>query len=301
MTAAAHSGAIGVSSFGADTTIAEALSLLTRMLSEAGIETPQTDARFLLQGLLHLDGAQLMSRSAQHLGSAAKRIEDAALRRRTHEPVSRILGKRAFYGRDFIVTPDVLDPRPDTEAIIDLALDLLRARGLLDAPLSIADIGTGSGILIATLLAELPNARGLATDVSPPALAVAKRNAEALGVSHRARFVATTGLEGCSGPFDLVVSNPPYICSGEIAGLARDVKDFDPALALDGGDDGLRVYREIALDIAALRQLTLIVLEVGATQADTVEEIFAVSGAYPIGRRRDLGGHARAVALEIHL
>lgn len=289
------------SGFRPEMSLGEALRLLTRLLTEAGLDTPQRDARFLMQGLLGLDGAQLLSGSGRPLGDTAVRLSDAAARRVGREPVSRILGRRAFYGRDFIVTPDVLDPRPDTEVVVDLALDLIRSRGLSEAPLTIADIGTGSGILIVTLLAELPNARGLATDISPAALAVARRNAEALGVAGRIQFVATTGLDGVCRPLDLVISNPPYISTEEIAGLEPDVKDFDPVLALDGGGDGLGVYRDIARNISELRSSSVIVLEVGATQADAVEDIFSKSGAQPIGRRQDLGGHTRAVALEIHL
>jgi release factor glutamine methyltransferase len=289
------------SGFRPEMSLAEALSLLTRTMIEAGLDTPQRDARFLMQGLLGLDGAQLLSGSGRPLGDAASLLSDAVARRAAHEPVSRILGRRAFYGRDFIVTPDVLDPRPDTEVVVELALDLIKGRGLAEAPLSIADIGTGSGILIVTLLTELANARGLATDISPAALAVARRNAEALGVADRIQFVATTGLDGCSGSFDLVISNPPYISTEEIAGLEPDVKDFDPVLALDGGDDGLRVYRDIARNIMELQASCLMVLEIGATQAEAVEDIFSKSGAQPIGRRQDLGGHTRAVALEIHL
>lgn len=287
--------------FHPDQTLADAQAELTRALAEARMETPQRDARFLLQGLLGIDGAQLMSGSARILGAAAPLIEDAARRRIAHEPVSRILGRREFYGREFIITPDVLDPRPDTEAVVELALDLLKQRGLLGRELSIADIGTGSGILIVTLLAELPNARGIATDISPAALAVASRNAEAHGLADRVRFVATSSLDGCPGPFDLVVSNPPYISTGEIATLERDVKDYDPLLALDGGQDGLGIYRKIARNSLDLQRPFLTVLEVGATQADAVEGIFSAVGGQPVGRRRDLGGHPRAVALEIHL
>lgn len=286
--------------FRPDMSLAEALTGLTRHLAAAGIDTPQRDARLLLQGLLRLDGAQLLSGLERPLGTDAERLNEATSRRAKHEPISRILGQRGFYGRDFIVTPDVLDPRPDTEAVVDLALEIIKSRGLADRPLSIADIGTGSGILIVTLLSELPNARGVATDISPAALAVARQNAKALGVADRVRFVATTGLDGCSEPFDLVVSNPPYISTGEIGGLEREVKDFDPLLALDGGADGLSVYREIARNIVELQRSLLVVLEVGSTQAGAVEEIFSGSSGHPIGRRKDLGGHTRAVALEIH-
>jgi release factor glutamine methyltransferase len=292
---------LGPPSFRPEMTIADGLALLTKVLNEAGIETPQRDARLLLQGILGFDGAQMLSRSTEPLGDVADRLAKAAGRRAAHEPVSRILGCRAFYGRDFVVTPDVLDPRPDTEAVVDLALDIVKSRGISERPLSIADIGTGSGILIVTLLSELPNARGLATDVSPAALAVAEKNAAALGVGDRIRFAATTGLDGYPGPFDLVISNPPYISSEEIDALELEVRNYDPLLALDGGPGGLRVYREIARNIADLARPVMIVLEIGAGQADAVEGIFSSLGAHPIGRREDLGGHTRAVALEIHL
>lgn len=293
--------ALPSSGFRHDQSIAEALLLLTRILEDAGIDTPQRDARFLLQGILRLDGAELLSRSGRALGTDAERVSDAAQRRARHEPVSRILGRREFYGREFIVTPDVLDPRPDTEAVIELTLEIVASRGLSKRPLSIADIGTGSGILITTLLAELPNARGVATDISQAALDVARHNAEKLGVADRLSLVATTGLDGCLGPFDLVISNPPYISTADIAGLERDVKDFDPVIALDGGIDGLHVYREIARNTLELQRPLTVVLEVGSTQADSVEGIFRSAGFEPIGRRADLGSHIRAVALEIHL
>ncbi|HET6387725.1 peptide chain release factor N(5)-glutamine methyltransferase [Hyphomicrobium sp.] len=281
--------------------IADASAAMARAFAEAGLDSPQRDARFLLQGLLGLDGAQLFSASSRPLGEAAEIVSAAATRRLAHEPVSRILGKREFYGREFIVTPDVLDPRPDTEAIVDLALEVVKSSGLAGRPIRIADIGTGSGILIATLLAELPEATGVATDVSLAALDVARQNARKLGVADRIEFVATSGLSGCEGPFDLVVSNPPYIPAEDIAGLEREVKDFDPRLALDGGPDGLDVYREIARQTLNLPRPLRVVVEVGSTQADAVEGVFSDAGAQPLARRRDLGGHVRAVAMEIHL
>ena len=207
---------------------------------------------------------------------------------------------REFYGRNFVITPDVLDPRADTETVIDLALDIIKSKGWAKKALSIADIGTGSGILIATLLAELPNARGIATDVSPAALAIARQNAERLGVAERVTFVATRGLEGCVGPLDLIVSNPPYIATDKIAALEPDVRDYDPMIALDGGPDGLRVYREIAEDIVKLQHSSCVVVEVGAGQAADVKNVFSSVGWSLLGERNDLGGHARAVALEIH-
>lgn len=288
-------------SFSSDQTIETALAQMTRAFAAAGIESAQRDARFLLQSLLGLDGAALLTQPQRHLGDNARRVGDAVRRRLAHEPVSRIVGSREFYGRNFVITPDVLDPRPDTETVIDLALDIIRSRGSAEKTLSIADIGTGSGILIATLLAELPNARGVATDVSPAALAVARQNAERLGVADRATFVATHGLKGCAGPLDLIVSNPPYIATNKIAELESEVREYDPMVALDGGPDGLGVYREIAQDdIVKQQHSACLVVEVGAGQATDVEKIFVSAGWSFLDRRNDLGGHGRAVALEIH-
>lgn len=283
-----------------DQTIRATLAEMTGAFAAQGIDSAPRDARRLLQGLLGVDGAALLTRPEQRLGDAAERVGDAVRRRLAHEPVSRILGSREFYGREFLITPDVLDPRPDTETVVDLALEIVRSNGLLSEALHIADIGTGSGILIATLLAELPKARGVATDISTAALAVAHRNAERLGVSSRADFVATHGLDGCAGPFDLVVSNPPYIVRGDIPGLEPEVRDYDPHLALDGGMDGLDVYHEIAkIARNPLRPLRL-VMEVGADQASDVKYIFSAAGWRPLGTKKDLGGHVRAVAMEIH-
>ena len=287
-------------SYSPEQTVGEVLGLMTRAFAEAGLESAQRDARFLLQGLLDLDGAALLTRSERPVGALAPLVSDAQRRRLAHEPVSRILGVREFYGRDFVITPDVLDPRPDTETVVDLALDVVRSHGLTDRAITIADIGTGSGILIATLLAELPKARGIATDISARALEVARQNARRLGVADRINFSATRGLGVVEGPLDLVVSNPPYIVSGEIPALEAAVRDFDPRIALDGGIDGLQIYREIAQNIVNLQHSPRLVLEVGAGQAADVETIFSADGWVLLDQRRDLGGHVRAVALEIH-
>ncbi|HVZ05904.1 peptide chain release factor N(5)-glutamine methyltransferase [Hyphomicrobium sp.] len=283
-------------------TVATALERMTRAFANAGLESARRDARVLLQGLLGIDGTALLTRPEQPLlGDAEARIRDAVRRRLAREPVSRILGVREFYGREFVVTPAVLDPRPDTETVVDLALEIVRSEGLAERPLHLADIGTGSGILIATLLAELPRARGVATDVSAAALGVAKLNAGRLGVEDRVRFVATRGLAGCEEPFDLVVSNPPYIATGDIPALEREVRDYDPLLALDGGADGLDVYREIAEGASKPAGQRCIIVEVGSGQATDVQRIFCAEGWQPIGTKRDLGGHVRAVAMKIHL
>lgn len=277
---------------------------MTRAFEAANISSPAIDARFLLQGVLGWDATIVLRDGERPVGDGAYALTLAAQRRLAHEPVARILGQREFYGRPFRVTPDVLDPRPDTETLIDLVLDVVRGEPRFANRLTFADIGVGSGAIIATLLAELPHATGIGTDVSPAALAIAAQNAATLGVADRLTLVETGILTGIltstRAKIDIVVSNPPYIPSAEIAGLAVDVRAFDPHLALDGGLDGLDVYREIARDISALGRACWVCLELGAGQAADVEAIFAAIGGEVRLRRQDLGGHTRAVALEIH-
>ena len=284
--------------FSASETVRSALAKLTAAFASAGIVSAPNDARFLLQGILQLDGAALIRDPDAQLGVRAELVSLAAARRLTHEPVSRILGQREFYGRNFRVTADVLDPRADTETLVDLVLDTVRAEGRQNHALRIADIGTGSGAIIITLLAELPNATGIATDVSTAALAVTKANAEALGVIDRLTLVKTRGLQAVNDPIDLVVSNPPYIATAAIAGLDVDVRDFDPHLALDGGFDGLNVYREIANDISNMKRDAWLFLEIGANQEALINAVFSEHGFAFRHCRVDLGGHIRAVAFE---
>ena len=213
-------------------------------------------------------------------------------RRCRFEPVSRILGTREFYGRSFRVTPDVLDPRADTETLIGATLGLVKGKGSL----RILDLGTGSGAIAVTLLAELPEATAVASDLAAAALAVAKGNAEALGVAGRASFVQANWFEGVDGTFDLIVSNPPYIPLGEIAGLAPDVREFDPAKALDGGPDGLEAYRRLANGAGGhLATKGHIVLEIGAGQENAVNELFTGQGFARKSRHFDLAGHVRCL------
>ena len=224
-------------------------------------------------------------------------------RRRAGEPVSRITGTRGFYGREFIVTAATLDPRPESETLIDTALDLMSATYPGGAGLDILDIGTGTGCLLLTLLAEWPAARGTGIDPSPEALAAAAANAAALGVADRCTWVGGYDFAGLMRRFPLIVSNPPYIATGDISGLAREVRDHDPRRALDGGPDGLNVYRSIAsaLDIHAARGW--VVFEAGDGQAEAIVSI--ITAALPPQRAghcnvvSDMAGKQRCVAIEI--
>ena len=277
---------------------------LSKVFAAARLETPEIDARFLVQGILKLDAAEILRSPDRVAGDFAEALSAAAARRLAGEPVSRILGQRDFYGRTFKITPDVLDPRPDTETLVNAVLEISKLKNWHERPIRIVDVGTGSGAILVTLLAELPLASGVGTDISAGALDVARHNAERHGVATRAVFVQTSALKGVIGPVDLVVSNPPYIASRVIGGLARDVRDFDPLLALDGGADGFKIYREIAKDISNITGNIVIVLEVGAGQHADVSVIFEEQcRAVPIGSSElltDLGGHLRCVALEIH-
>lgn len=222
---------------------------------------------------------------------AAAAAFEALLRRRLgREPVSRILGEREFYGRAFDLGPAALDPRPETETLIDAAL-----RQQWHRPL-ILDLGTGSGALIITLLAELAGSEGLATDIAPNALEVAARNADRHCVKHRIAFQEADWLDGIDGSFDLIISNPPYIPTAEISGLSLEVSRFDPILALDGGADGLEPYRKLAAGaLARLKPAGRVMVEIGAGQADYVGTIFAHHGFAADLRWNDLDSHVRCL------
>ena len=262
-------------------------------LAAHGIETAALDARLLFQaasGLRHED--IVVEPDLGVSPEVAARFWLFIERRCSFEPVSRILGTREFYGRSFRLTPDVLDPRADTETLIGAALGLVKGK----EQLRILDLGTGSGAIVVTLLAELPGATAVASDLSAAALAVAKGNAEALGVAGRASFVQANWFEGIDGRFDLIVSNPPYIPLSDIAGLAPDVREFDPPRALDGGPDGLEAYRRIAGGVhGQLAPQGHVVLEIGAGQENAVNNIFKAEGFDWESRHSDLSGHVRCL------
>ncbi len=280
-------------------TLRQAFVAATRVLRKAGTKTPELDARLLLchaAGLTHED---FVARGGEVLPpETARRLQSHIERRAACEPVSRITGLREFYGRSFAVDGSVLDPRPDTETLIEAALDVVEARRGGKAPLRLIDLGTGSGCILLTLLAELPDARGLGTDVSAAALRVARANAGRFGVADRVSFAVSDWLDAVSGKFDLVLSNPPYIARSEIGVLALEVAGHDPRCALDGGEDGLDAYRRIARE--ARRVLTPdghILLEIGAAQAEAVASLLVENGfpAEKISRRRDLAGRPRVI------
>lgn len=285
-------------------TVAAARLALHQALSGARLDDTKREARLLLEFATGLTPEQLLIDDARVISATeARRLSEALKRRLAHEPLSRIRGERSFYGRTFEVTPAVLDPRPETELLIEQVLEWADQTGGRDRSLRILDVGTGSGCILVTLLAELPAARGVGTDVSEEAIEVARSNARLNGVSARARFEIARSLQSIAETFDVLVSNPPYIPTADVALLAPEVRDYEPLAALDGGPDGLAVYREIAARAGTVVPAGLIAVEVGAGQALDVARILAVSvenRAGPPWTRTDLGGHDRTVALLTH-
>jgi release factor glutamine methyltransferase len=263
---------------------------LTRMFAAAGLDTPALDARVLVGHALGLDHAELAAAAERVLDADEReRIAAAASRRLAREPVSRIVAMKEFWGLPLRVGPAVLVPRPETETVVATALAALDRDGDRARPLRIADIGTGSGALLLALLSELPNAFAIGTYLSSAALALARDNARQLGLAGRAAFLACDFAAALAGPFDLIVANPPYVVSAELAQLAPEVRDHDPSLALDGGPDGLRAYRALAADAPRLIGTTgHMVVEVGVGQADMVASLFTSKQPLDVTATRDL-------------
>lgn len=261
-------------------------------LRAAGSATPELDARLLLEAAAGLSREDIILDPGRVIGGGdLGRFLSFIARREGREPVARILGEREFYGRAFRVTPATLDPRPDTETLIEAALALM-PRGA-----RILDLGTGTGTVAVTLLAERADATGVATDISPEALEVARDNASRHGVAERLGFVEGSWFSAAEGLFDMILSNPPYIPAQDIAGLEPDVRNFDPGVALSGGIDGLDPYHAIASGAAShLAAGGHVLVEVGAGQAEAAAAIFAGAGFARVGQYRDLGGHLRCLA-----
>lgn len=279
------------------TTIAAMRRRLSDAFRAAGLDAPGLDARLLIGHALGLDHAGLASGAERALVPAEiERIEALAARRLAREPVARILGTKEFWGLAFAVTPSVLVPRPESETLIEAALAALGANASRQRSLRIADLGTGSGALLLALLSELPHAYGVGTDRDISALMTARDNARQLGFAARAQFVASDFGTALAGGFDLVIANPPYVRTEDIARLAPEVREFDPRCALDGGPDGLASYRAIAGDsVRLLARSAPLVVEVGAGQARAVGELLQYVGLAVETVANDLAGTARAV------
>ena len=265
----------------------------TRLLKSAGVPDAARDARRLFSHAMGVDASRLTLTLPDPVAA-----EDAAVfttliaRRQNREPVSHLTGKRAFYGREFAVTPDVLDPRPETETLIEVALRSHFTK--------MADLGTGSGCILVTLLAEVPCGQGIGVDLSPSALAVAARNAQTHGVVDRASFHCADWLNGISGSFDLIVANPPYIAVAEMADLAPEVLQFEPQMALTDYGDGLTHYRRIVTQaVPLLLPDGRLIVEIGPTQGDAVSQMMTQAGLCHVTVTTDLDGRDRVVSAQL--
>ncbi|MGL4439079.1 MAG: peptide chain release factor N(5)-glutamine methyltransferase [Bosea sp. (in: a-proteobacteria)] len=277
---------------------ADAASLVRKHLRRAKVGTPDIDARLLMQQATGLEQLELITRSAVPLTDKQNNTLQGLLEDRLNgTPIARLLGYRDFWGLRFTLSCHTLEPRPDSEAIIEEALDWARKQP--EGPARILDLGTGTGCLLIALLTELPGATGLGTDISRGAVKTATDNATANGVAQRADFSHGSWAEGIDERFDLIVSNPPYITSADIRTLEPEVRDHDPKCALDGGPDGLDAYRAILADLPRLLHRNgLAVVEIGAGQEPDLRHLAAQHNLVVTGTRSDLGGHVRAICLQ---
>ncbi len=269
----------------------QALAAAIARLRAGGIADPARDARRLLAHVIGIDAGRLTLVLSDPLTPDAQNdFERALARRLDRQPVAQITGTRAFFGRDFHVTPDVLDPRPDTETLIDCALKV---------PFdTVLDLGTGTGCILFSLLAERPGARGSGVDVSAAALDVARVNRDRLGLD-QAELVQGAWFAPVTGRFDLIVSNPPYIAADEMPGLAPEVRDWEPHIALTDGGDGLDAYRAISAGaVAHLAPGGHLMVEIGPTQARAVSDLFQKAGLVNIATHPDIDGRDRVVVAQ---
>jgi release factor glutamine methyltransferase len=296
-------------------TVESARRSLTARFTSGGIDSAELDARLLIGAVLGLDFTGMIIAANRLLSpEESTRLEDFVRRRLGGEPVARILGTKEFWGLPLKLSAETLVPRPDTETVVELALEMLRANPAANSsgnrprnrpgnqPRSrswrVADLGTGSGAILLALLRELPDAHGFGTDISMAALQMAQANAADLGLADRATFIACDYAAGLDGPFDLIVSNPPYIRTADITGLAAEVRDHDPRRALDGGTDGLDAYRTLIPQAARLLVPGgALVVESGQGQSGQIEGLITAAGlTAESAPRADLAGIPRAVA-----
>jgi release factor glutamine methyltransferase len=281
----------------ASTTLVKAWNAARARLEAAGVDSPVIDSRLLLEAATGASRTDIITDPRRLVPEAqAAVLADYIERRARREPVSRILGRKGFWKIALSVTPDVLTPRPETEVIVDLALKTFPE----GRAFTMADLGVGSGAILLSVLAERPAGRGLGTDISLEALAVARENAANLDLNDRAVLLRTSWADGLDdGGFDLVVSNPPYIASDVIETLEPEVRDHEPRLALDGGPDGLEAYRVLAPEVLRLlKPGGMFAVEIGFDQADAVPPLFNAAGGVNVRVIRDLSDRDRVVVGE---
>jgi len=278
-------------------TLGSLLAEAAAALTQAQCGEPRRRARRLVASTLALSPADLLAHPERAVDErATDRVRVVLARMVDCEPLSRILGRREFWGMEFGLSTDTLDPRPETETVVTAVLRSIPDRG---APLRLLDLGTGTGCILLALLSEFPAATGFGVDVAAGAAVTARRNAATLGLAHRADFVVGDWAGPISGAFDVIISNPPYIASAALADLPREVALYDPRCALDGGPDGLACYRSLAADIRRLMgPRSLFVCEVGLSQGSAVEAILRANGLSIERCERDLAGIMRCVVAQ---
>lgn len=277
----------------ADSLLAE----VRRRFQAGGLDDPAQEARILVGGLLGLTAAGLLAGGRDPVGANdAARVRAAIERRLAHEPVHRILGFREFYGLTLALSPETLEPRPDTETLVERMLPFAAGAVRQKGACRILDLGTGTGAICLALLSACPGATGTGADLSAGAVATARENAARNGLQARFSAVESDWFSAITGTFDVIVSNPPYIASRVVDELDPEVRDHDPRLALDGGLDGLEAYRRIAEGAGAfLEPGGIIGLEIGFDQRQSVTKLFETKGFRLVEHARDLGGRDRAV------
>ena len=281
------------------------LYALEQALAAAGISSATTDARCLLGMALGRDDAILPHEDIAPMDQACDDWLAAMVARRLEgEPISRIRGWREFWSLRFALSPATLDPRPESETLIEAAVCWASRNAVKDWPLRLLDLGTGSGCLLSALMCELPKAQGIGIDINPDALATARRNAASLGLDDRAAFAEHSFTDdlGALGNFDVILSNPPYIPTGEIDGLAVDVKSFDPALALDGGADGMACWTRLLPRLAAVLAVNgMAFVEIGPGQENAVIAAAEKVSLQFSDSHCDLAGITRGLAFSIKM
>ncbi|MDA9034880.1 peptide chain release factor N(5)-glutamine methyltransferase [Hyphomicrobiales bacterium] len=276
--------------------LSELQKKITKILAEGGIETNSLDARIILREIFNFDEKELILNSDLILSeSKISKVQKIITRRLNFEPVSKIFGKRDFYNSTFSISDDVLDPRPETENIVEIANNFILEKGYE----SFIDLGTGSGCIILSILKENKNLTAVGVDISIDAIDIAKKNSKDMNLEKRSSFLVSNWLSSIYNSYDLIISNPPYIPSDEIITLSKTVNNFDPLISLDGGQDGLKCYKEIAQDInRVINKNGRVILEIGYNQAHDVIKIFESKGFKLLKIYKDINGLNRILTFE---
>ena len=276
--------------------LSELQKKITKILAEGGIETNSLDARIILREIFSFDEKELILNSDLILSeSKISKVQKIITRRLNFEPVSKIFGKRDFYNSTFSISDDVLDPRPETENIVEIANNFILEKGYE----SFIDLGTGSGCIILSILKENKNLTAVGVDISIDAINIAKKNSKDMNLEKRSSFLVSNWLSSIYNSYDLIISNPPYIPSDEIITLSKTVKNFDPLISLDGGQDGLKCYKEIAQDInRVINKNGRVILEIGYNQAHDVIKIFESKEFKLLKIYNDINGLNRILTFE---